>query len=142
MNYEIKVIDSNNKYLINIFLENIGKSNLSFRYFEKREIVVINNHLITCVLMLNSFPIGYAHLDKENNIIWLGIAIIENQQGKGYGNILMRYLVAFAKNKKIYEIFLTVDLDNLAAIHLYKKFNFKIVKNELNHIVMKLNLNE
>lgn len=41
---------------------------------------------------------------------------------------MMTYLLEKAKEKKLDTIVLSVDRDNSAAISLYKKFGFEIVK--------------
>lgn len=44
-------------------------------------------------------------------------------QGKGYGSILTKHCIEFAKNKG-YQIKLEVHKENTRAIHLYKKMGF------------------
>ena len=134
----IKNIKINDSESLKEFLNNIGDSENSFRYFKNRDIDVINNHLITCLLYENSIPIAYAHLDEENGKVWLGIAVIENKKGKGLGNMLMEHLINFATEQNLNEIFLTVDLQNINAIKLYQKFHFEIEAKKNEYFLMKL----
>jgi len=63
----------------------------------------------------------------------IGMGIHNNWQNKGIGSLLMTYAVKWAnKNEHLKLITLEVYETNLAAIHMYKKYNFKetgIIKN-------------
>ena len=120
---EIIEVNKNNISL----LQNFTNNNLpnSFRYFNKRPINIIENHILTILLLNNNIPIGYGHIDFEDNKHWLGICILEEYQGKGNGKKIMDYLL---NNKKIDKIYLTVDKNNINAIKLYKKYNFNIIE--------------
>lgn len=113
-------------FLIDKFLRNAGDSLQSFTYFKNRPISCIDNHLATFLLMLDSEPIGYAHLDPEDNKIWFGICIAQNHKGKKHGNFLINYIINYTKSKKYKSIFLSVHKDNKAAIKLYNKYKFNI----------------
>lgn len=121
---EIVKVDLSNLFLINDFLKNAGDSLSGFRYFNTRSLDVINNHLITYVISVDSNIIGYGHLDKDGETIWLGIAVAEAYKGKGYGRVMMNHLIDFAKAKSITSIDLSVDADNIKAQHLYQSFGF------------------
>jgi len=120
-------VSEKNIPLLKEFIEKMGEASLSFRYFQTRSIEVIKNHLLT-VLLLDSLenPIAYGHLDPENDVIWLGICVLPEQMGKGYGNKMMEYLLKCAGELNVDSISLTVDNNNLSAIKLYEKFKFKI----------------
>ena len=117
------------------FISNCGKSKETFSYFEKRNLKVLENHLLTLLLFKNNEPVGYGHLDKEKETIWLGICIIEKELKKGYGKIIMKELLSFADKNKI-NLNLSVFKTNIAAYKLYQKFGFKIVKKDENNIYM------
>ena len=125
---KIKEIGIDDIELIKLFLSSLSKGKSKFRYFKNRPVSVIANHLLTILLLDDNLPIGYGHLDKENDITWLGVAISDNHIGQGNGTIIMNYLKSFAKIKSIKKISLSVDKDNLTAIELYKKMNFIKVK--------------
>ena len=139
--YIIESIEEENIQLVESFLQNAGNSLNSFRYFSKRPISIIKNHIITAVILTNQDPVGYGHLDFESDRIWLGTAISEKHTSKGLGSLMMSYLISNAKIKNIKEIFLTVDKENKSAIFLYNKFGF-IVYNESNesYHLMRLSL--
>ena len=123
--YKIIEITENNIELLNNFILNNTFSS-TFRYFNKRKVDVIKNHIITLLLIENNIPIGYSHIDYDINY-WFGICILENYQNKGYGTILMNYIFDHTKIKELNNIYLTVDKININAIKLYLKFNFKII---------------
>ena len=135
-----KILQANEK-LIDEFLNNAGQSLNTFRYFKNRSIKTIENHECTIVLSKTDILVGYGHLDKENEKIWLGICIAEYEKGKGYGQIIMNYLIEYARSKSITKIYLTVDSENTTAINLYEKYLFKIEKSiSPQTILMKLKL--
>ena len=127
-------INKNNRFLINDFLNNNIPS--TFRYFNKRTIDVVDNHIITILLLVNNLPIGYAHIDFEDNKHWFGICILDNYQGKGYGKKIMEYIFNHEKIKNIDNIYLTVDKINTIAIYLYIKFNFKIIEEKESYHIL------
>lgn len=111
--------------LILNFLNTAGASLKSFRYFSTRPIDYINNHLITILLFDDGVPIGYGHLDRDGNDIWLGICVSDKYTGKSKGKLIMEYLLNYADNNCLVVI-LKVDFENIAAISLYGKYSFSI----------------
>ena len=93
----------------------------NFRYFVNRDLNCIKNHLVTYLGYLENKPIAYGHLDKEDNNVWLGLCILENQQGMGFGKEMLNYLIDFSYKNSIKEIKLTIDIDNFKALNLYLK---------------------
>ena len=120
---DIIEITEQNTILLNNFILN-NKLPYTFRYFNKRNINVINNHLITIILLDKDLPVGYAHIDFDDNKYWFGICILEEYQGKGYGKKVMKYIFNNEKIKNIDKIYLTVDKINTVAIKLYTNFDF------------------
>ena len=123
----IKRITKNETKDLKSFISNCGKSREMFSYFEKRSLDILENHLLTLLLFKDSNSIGYGHLDKEAETVWLGICIIEKELSKGYGKIIMKELLDFADQNKI-NINLSVMKNNTIAYNLYKKFGFKKTK--------------
>ncbi len=125
----IKIIKNTNEdiQLLALFLNDAGKSLNTFRYFNKRPLEIIQNHKYT-ILILNEFkvPVGYGHLDPQGDFVWLGICVSEKQIGKGFGKMIMSDLTKKADSSGISELILKVDKQNVNAVSLYKKFNFKI----------------
>ena len=137
---EIIKINKKNICLVNEFVENANYSLKSFRYFEKRKISTVLSHISTFVLIKFNKVIGYCHLEKENDLIWLGIAIINEKIGMGFGEVLVKHLIKEARSKKIKEINLSVDKDNIKAIGLYEKFGFILNKETKKVFFYKYNL--
>ena len=135
----IKNISSDLK-LLHHFISNLGEAKLNFRYFDKREMSAIQNHLVTLLVMNDDIPVGYGHLDQENGNIWLGISVNPDFQGQGIGNILMTELISDAKENNIEKIHLTVDKENIPAQKLYEKFKFKKIELSENVTFYKYNL--
>ena len=123
----IKKITNTDLDILKNFIQNSGDSQKTFRYYEKRDFEIISNHILTVLLFFNNKAIAYGHLEKEDDKVWLGIMVSESEKGKGFGKVIMSYLISFCKENKFSNIFLTVDKNNLNAIFLYQKFDFKIV---------------
>jgi RimJ/RimL family protein N-acetyltransferase len=134
-------ITNSNVRLLEIFISSMGDSNKSFRYFNKRTTSAIKNHLVTVVLLMDKIPVVYGHLDRDEDKVWLGIAVSQQYRGKGGGNLMMEYLVIHAKDLNLTDIYLSVDKDNFPAIKLYNKFGFVQIddKNDILYFVRKLN---
>jgi GNAT superfamily N-acetyltransferase len=122
---QLITLNNSNLNKLQFFLETAGNSLQTFRYFNKRPLTIIENHLVTYLLLdeLDN-PVCYGHLDKEDGIIWLGISTTEKCKGKGYGKAMMHHLIEFAKAHNHESIYLSVDTINLNAIRLYEKFGF------------------
>ena len=75
--------------------------------------------------------VGYAFVNRVpiyKNAGYLGIALLDNYQGRGLGLPFMQTLLSFSRNKGIKEVYLNVYEKNKAAIELYKKIKFKKFK--------------
>jgi sugar phosphate isomerase/epimerase/GNAT superfamily N-acetyltransferase len=118
-------INNKSTSLLENFLANAGSSLATFRYFSSRTFDVLNNHLVTYILEENGKALAYGHLDKENDIVWLGTCVIESQKGKGLGKKIMRALIAFAEMNCIPTVRLSVDNINSAAQALYIQSGFQ-----------------
>jgi ribosomal protein S18 acetylase RimI-like enzyme len=72
---------------------------------------------------------------------WLyAIWINPIHRGKGYGKILMQELLSEVKKRKIKQIGLTVDEDNIVAQNLYKKIGFVKIGKSKQQIIMRYDL--
>jgi GNAT superfamily N-acetyltransferase len=139
--------------LLQQFIEQAGSSLKAFRYFQKRPLEVIKDHLCTFLLMDNEVPAAYGHLDvsdeatigshcgekgekpktdppagEAGKTIWLGIAVAEKYVGLGLGVMMMNQLISFGKQQGVKQIKLSVDNDNEKAIQLYKKLGFELLE--------------
>lgn len=123
-NCSIVTVNAQNIKLLKNFIDQIGTAANTFRYFNKRTVDVINNHLVTLLLLYNNLPVAYGHLEPENKTIWLGICVLPGNAGKGFGKLMMSSLIEKARELNISSIDLTVDKVNIPAINLYEKFAF------------------
>lgn len=115
--------------LITAFLESAGDSINTFRYFNKRPVSVVQQHLCTWIFVDDhNAPVAYGHLDQEDGNVWLGIAVSQGARGKGYGRQMMNQLLASAKGMGVFTIRLSVDATNSTAIQLYEQFDFRLVE--------------
>jgi len=134
-------INKSNISIINNLISKFSNENQHFRYFESRDPkTIIENHLYTCVFSVSDIIVGYGHLDRDNDKVWLGMFVLKNFQKKGYGLLILENLIKIARKYKLKDIFLSADETNHKAINLYKKFSFKIVKKEKEKFFMKLQL--
>tara|TARA_Y100001973_G_C5156100_1_gene310843 strand:+ start:16 stop:438 length:423 start_codon:yes stop_codon:yes gene_type:complete len=121
-------VNKEDRQLIHRFLVNAGTNTLrSFTYFDSRGLDVLDNHVVTLVLEDDDESIiGYGHLDKEDETVWLGIALSQGHKGKGLGKVIMNALISSASEEGVDEIKLSVYRDNVPAQRLYEKFGFKL----------------
>ena len=79
---------------------------------------------------------GYAILGETRKFTYLQrIGIIKDLQGSGLGNNLLRSVVDFAIKKRFINIKLNTQNDNVSALSLYKKNNFRVSPRKL--VIMK-----
>jgi ribosomal protein S18 acetylase RimI-like enzyme len=128
--------------LLREFLELLGQGKDSFRYFEKRPLEIVNNHLYSWLLIDEDVPVAYGHLEEEKGVIWLGIAVAQKLTGHGYGKIMLEKLIQDAKDSGLSHVCLTVDKSNLRAISLYERYDFKRLEEFTSFYKYKLNLLE
>lgn len=135
----IKLIDVTDKNieLIYDFLSRCKHSLKTFRYFSTRRVEeAINSHKATAVLSYDNMIVGYAHLDRDSEHLWLGICVADNYIGRGLGGLLMEEILL--RNKPEEKVTLTVDKDNNSAINLYKKYGFTAIETSEKIIKMEL----
>lgn len=119
------------------FLRIAGRDTLSkFRYFNKRPLTVIGNHLLTLIYLEQGSPVGYGHLDNEDDKVWLGISVAHHYQGLGIGKRIMNKLIEYAHKNKIPKISLSVDKQNIRAFELYTRLGFCLTQEKMNTIYM------
>lgn len=96
----------------------------TFRYFDSRDESCFDNHFYHFILN-DPEPVGYGHLDYDDDIMWLGMCVFDSYVGKGYGKLIFKTLIDKRENHSLH---LTVDKDNFKAINLYLFNGFKIYK--------------
>jgi len=68
------------------------------------------------------------------------MAIIPEERGNGYGNMAMKFLIQFAKNKNWSKLILYSNTKLKNSIHLYRKYGFKEIQLEKNLIYSRGNI--
>jgi len=126
--------------VLKTFLKTAGSALANFRYFDKRSLDIINIHITTLIGFQNNLPICYGHLDREGEHVWLGIAVAEHAQGKGYGKLMMGELINQAGKAGVKNIRLSVDKINVKAIRLYEKNLFVRLSEEENYFIYQLSI--
>tara|TARA_R110001583_G_scaffold82491_1_gene218775 strand:- start:12562 stop:13863 length:1302 start_codon:yes stop_codon:yes gene_type:complete len=114
------------------FIKELDKEQESFRYFKNRDLKALKNHVFTFLLLHGGITVGYGHLDKEGNTVWLGIVVKQEYQGKGYAKKMMQILIDKAKSLGLNSIQLSVDDKNKKALGLYKQYGFEEVVGYMN----------
>ena len=121
-------------------------------YFEVETIdkLVLNNPKTEIIdkggfifmIQKNSETIGtFAFIKKSEKIYEFSkMAIIPKERGKGYGNLAMRFLIEFSKNKNWSKLILYSNTKLKNSIHLYKKFGFKEIPLEENLVYSRGNI--
>lgn len=128
------------KKFINNLGDSSGDSSKYFKYFNRRDVSVIQQHVLTVLILDdNENPISYGHLDFDEGILWLGICVLDSLVGMGYGRYIMDYLIKYADRENIKEITLKVNTQNILALSLFKKYGFKIVDTSGVYHTMKKN---
>ncbi len=110
--------------LLRTFLEGAGEALRTFRYFKERTPDALRQHACTWLWMEEGEPVAYGHLDREDGVVWLGIAVQERHWGRGLGARMMRLLLDSARGMDITALKLSVDRDNHSAIALYERYGF------------------
>jgi GNAT superfamily N-acetyltransferase len=111
---------------VRLFIEDLKQGAENFRYFQSRPIEIIHNHLATILILNESdYPVAYGHLEKEGDILWLGLAVADGYVNQGLGNKMMNRLIDLAKQNDETAISLSVDKTNLKAQKLYLNHGFQ-----------------
>lgn len=69
--------------------------------------------------------IGLMAVAGEGDIT--NVAVLPSHRKQGIGDLLVRSMIALAKEKEISKIMLEVRASNEAAIHLYEKYGFEFI---------------
>ena len=121
---EFQIITADEQ-LVERFLAKLAKGAAQFRYFQKRPVSIIQNHLTTAIMLDKaSHPVAYGHLEREGQHLWLGIAVADDHINKGLGKSMLNYLVDFAANKGESAVRLVADKNNFIAQGLYQSAGF------------------
>ncbi len=125
---EILEISNDNYTALSAFIESLNEEQESFRYFKTRGREALENHLFTFLALQDNTPVGYGHLDGEAGVVWLGVVVKQEYQGKGLGMRIVEFLIEKAKELELPAIQLSVDNSNERAINLYNKIGFELLQ--------------
>ena len=119
----MKIVKAKEPSLVKEFLGIAGDSLKTLRYYKERDIeTAMKSHIVTFIGINDETPVAYGHLDKEDDVVWLGIAVAEHCRGLGLGTQMMQALIDYADENR-HQLKLSVDVGN-PAISLYRNFGF------------------
>jgi len=136
MGLELRILEINcdNTDRLQKFIDGFNGEQHSFRYFKHRTVHVVVNHIFTFLLLRGEQAVGYGHLDKENDRVWLGIVVKKEYQGLGLSKEIMKILINKAIELNVATIYLAVDDDNKAK-KLYGNFGFTLKETFEHHSI-------
>ncbi len=77
-------------------------------------------------LCLNDKSIGYGQIILSNGLYTIvNFGIIKEYRRRGYGQVLLNYLIELCKVNNIEDIFIRVENNNYKAVSLYNKVGFR-----------------
>lgn len=115
------------------------QNNLNISIISKTSLVydINDEHYLYFTLKTNDPStkiIGFVGISKViDSIDLLSIVISKHFQNLGYGNILLNYIIEFAKENNVKNILLEVRESNLSAQRLYVKNGFKKINERKNY---------
>jgi putative acetyltransferase len=122
-------------FIYEVYMHPDSNPYLTYDHMPETDFRKIFQHLLATnslyVTLENSNRIGtYRLISKENrqaHCVYLGsFGLASSMKGKGYGFKILQGIKEIVKQNGQSRIELTVDVDNQAAIHLYKKAGFEI----------------
>lgn len=134
---KIKFKRSNEKDLL-FLLNNSPNGIKNFRYFYKREVKIIHEHLFSFIYYLENKPVAYFHIEQDEDINWFGIIVSDKYTGLGLSKIIMDHATKICDALNV-ELSLSVDKDNEKAINLYKKYGFSLLEEKEKYYLLKRN---
>jgi putative acetyltransferase len=127
--------DSDCDAIYELYMEQSANPFLTYDFMDKQEFSGIFQQLLSTdsvfVTELNEDVIATYRLVpktyRQAHTVYLGSFTIKKEhQGKGLGSEVLNHIKAFALEKNKTRIELTVDINNPAAIALYKKSGFLV----------------
>lgn len=142
-------------FLLYMYFRQLNSNDYNSNYIEVlSQLSFIDNKSITqdqwnqFIYQLNNNHQIYVLIDSSNNIIASGTLLIENKiihniskvahiedivtdskfRGKGYGKIMIEYLIEKAKEHQVYKIILNCSDEN---IKFYEKCGFELKSNQM-----------
>lgn len=95
---------------------------------------VCDENVLNLVADEDSKVVGYINISYfEDTANILKIAVDKDERKKGIGFSLLEESIKLLKEKGVCKLFLEVESENLPAIGLYNKFNFKNIRTRKNY---------
>ena len=123
---ENKIINVTSQYIKDIEQIEAQEILLPWSYKSLEELIDNDSVIFRALIDEDDKVIGYysfAQIIDEGHIN--NIAVRKIDQSKGYGSILMEDMIKMADKKNIVALTLEVEVENIKAINLYTKYNFK-----------------
>lgn len=128
---KIIAVNKENIFLLENFIASLGVATKTFRYFTTRNLTALKNHFSTLLVVDDEgVAVGYGHLDKDADIVWVGIAVLPNHQGKQIGTMMMKKILEVADSKGINSLHASIDVLNVAIKRLLEKHGFVQLRTE------------
>ena len=133
-----KYVDWLNDSDVNKYLESGGDYNLSKLDLYLKD--VENKKILFWAINVNNIHIGNIKIDpicfKHHNAEYGIMMGNKKEWGKGYAKEASNLVISYCfEQLKLHKITLGVIEDNLSAVNLYKKLNFKFEGRLVNHVV-------
>ena len=122
---ENKIINANISHLLEIEEIESKEILMPWSYNSLKDLLSNDNIVFRVMIDSSSRVIGYysfAQILDEGHIN--NIAVRSLDQSKGFGTKLMEDMINQASKRGINALTLEVEIENIKAINLYKKFNF------------------
>ena len=124
----IEIINISNPLHKQYLQEFIDQSILpTFRYYQKRSIEAVKNHILTLLDIEDNTVRGYAHIDYDDSQQrhFLGICVLPPYQKNKIGSLLLQTVLEHVDKFRIH-LYLTVDKENIIARKMYEKYGFTL----------------
>lgn len=79
--------------------------------------------------IIGGINISYIYENADIDFIY----IVKEERGNGYSKLLLSYIIEYLVNKRVNNIMLEVNENNLIAIKLYESFNFKLISRRVKY---------
>lgn len=117
---EIREINTSRESYMNLLLLADPLEKLVREYLERGYLFVLFDDDIPC---------GVIHLDPQDEgcIEIKNVAVDEPMQGRGLGTMLLRYAIAFCRQKCYKKVIIGTGNSSVGNLYLYQKVGFRIV---------------
>ncbi|TYR80551.1 GNAT family N-acetyltransferase [Priestia megaterium] len=124
----IKQVEKESKYMM---FEGDERKLSSEQQEKNIEIIKQQANSTIFVAEINNEIVGYLHavggaVNRNRHVAYVSIGILKEYRGGGIGVSLFNQLESWAKEQRIHRLELTVVVENVVAIHLYKKAGFQV----------------